>query len=83
MRMPERVTSAWIDSLTDGDLVTAESRLHKSFSAMERAQKKLLGAQYELMRGPAELLAAWGSWSRVSTATRVRGLHVRRTARRA
>jgi hypothetical protein len=81
--MPERLTSSWIESLTDGDLVTAEARLHRSFAALERAQKKLLGGQYDLMRGPAELLAAWGSWSRVSNATRARGLHVRRAPRRA
>jgi hypothetical protein len=78
MRMPERLTSTWIESLTDGDLVTAEARLHRSFSTLEREQKKLLGQRYELLRGPAELLAAWGSWSRVSAATRARGLHPRR-----
>jgi hypothetical protein len=83
MRMPERITSAWIDGLTDSDLVTAESRLHRTFSALERAQKKLLGGRYDLMRAPADLLAAWGSWSRVSTAARARGLHVRRGVRRA
>ena len=78
MRLPEHVTGAWMDSLTDGDLLTAESRLHKAFSALERAQKKLLGDGYDLMRAPAELLAAWGSWSRVSTEARARRLHVSR-----
>jgi len=82
MRMPEHVTGSWMDSLTDGDLLTAESRLHKSFSTIEKAQKKLLGSEYELMRGSPELLAAWGCWSRVSTEARVRRLHVRRTRKR-
>lgn len=78
MRMPEHVTSAWVDSLSNGDLLTAEARLHKSFVTLEQAQKKLLGDGYDLMRAPAELLAAWGTWSRVSTEARARGLHVSR-----
>jgi hypothetical protein len=78
MRMPEHVTSAWIDSLSNGDLLTAEARLHKSFFTLEQAQKKRLGDEYDLMRAPAELLAAWGTWSRVSTEARARGLHVSR-----
>jgi len=84
MKLPEHITASWMDSLTDGDLLTAESRLHVTFAALEGAQKKLRGEEYELMRGPAELLSAWGRWSRVSTEARARGLHARRrTARKA
>jgi hypothetical protein len=75
MQLPERPTADWIDSLTDRDLLLAESRLHATFFALEREQKALLGAKYDLMRGPAELMAAWDHWTRVNTATRSRGLN--------
>ena len=78
MQLPERPTAAWIDSLTDSDLLLAESSMHDTFFAMERERKAQLGAKYDLMRGDAELLAAWGRWSRVNTATRSRGLNPRR-----
>ena len=77
MKVPEHITGEWMDSLTDGDLLVAESSLRKSFFNLEREEKKRDGAQYELMRGSAELLAAWSRWSRVSTETRTRGLHPR------
>jgi hypothetical protein len=78
MRVPEHVTSAWMDSLDDGDLLAAESRLHTAFSTLEAEQRSLRGQNYELLRGPAELLTAWANWSQVSTETRERRLHVRR-----
>jgi len=78
MRMPEHVTGAWLDSLTNDDLLTAESRLHKSYLALEKVEKHRLGDRYDLMRAPAEVLEAWGRWSRVSTEARGRRLHVRR-----
>jgi hypothetical protein len=78
MRVPEHVTSAWMDSLDDGDLLTAESRLHTAFSTLETEQRSLRGQSYQLLRGPAELLAAWANWSRVSTEIRERRLHARR-----
>jgi hypothetical protein len=78
MQLPERPTAAWIDSLTDYDLLLAESNMGETFFAMEREQKALLGAKYDLMRGDAELLAAWDRWSRVNTAARSRGLNPRR-----
>ena len=81
-QLPKRITGEWIDSLEDESLLAAEARLHKIFFALEQEQKKLLGDKYDMMRGSEELLDAWGRWSRVSTAARARGLHLRRTARR-
>ncbi len=78
MQLPERPTAKWMDSLTDSDLLLAESSLHEAFFSLEREQKALLGAKYELMRGPAELMAAWDRWTRVNTAARSRGLNPRR-----
>ena len=81
MELPERPTAKWMDSLTDSDLLLAESSLHQAFFSLEREQKALLGDKYELMRGPAELMAAWDRWTRVNTATRSRGLNPRRRQR--
>jgi hypothetical protein len=80
MRIPERVNGTWIDSLTDGDLLAAESQLHTDFAKLDGRERKKRGSAYDLMRGPAGLLAAWDRWSRVSTEARARRLHVRRAA---
>jgi len=76
-QLPERITAVWISSLADTDLVDVEWRLHQVFAKVETEQKKILGASYQLMRGPEVLLAAWQRWSMVSNATRARGLHPR------
>lgn len=81
-QLPDRITRAWIDTLDNSALLLAESRLHKTFATMEKEQKKLRGSQYDLMRGPEDLLAAWDRWSRVSSETRNRGLQLRRTAKK-
>jgi hypothetical protein len=82
MRVPEHITGTWMDSLSDADLLVAESRLHKAYLALETAERKARGGDFELMRGPAELLAAWGRWSRISAFARARGLHARRTPKK-
>jgi hypothetical protein len=81
MNIPEHITGTWMASLGDADLLTAESELHSTFVEAESRTKRARGADYELMRGPADLLDAWGRWSRVSTEARSRGLHPRRQAR--
>ena len=74
MRIPGRITATWIDSLTNDDLLMAETRLKKVFAVRERVEKSKLGGAYDLMRGDAELMSAWDRWSRVNSAIRVRGL---------
>ena len=74
MRIPGRITAMWIDSLTNDDLLLAETRLKKVFARMERVEKGRLGGAYDLMRGHAELMSAWDRWSRVNAAIRSRGL---------
>jgi len=74
MRIPGRITAMWIDSLTNDDLLTAESRLKKVFARIERVEKGRLGGAYDLMRGHADLMSAWDRWTRVNAATRSRGL---------
>ena len=81
MKMPERITGDWMSSLENERLLDAELTLHSLFSKLERAEKKRLGAKYDMMKGNAELLEAWGRWSRVNNEARVRGLHMRRASR--
>ncbi|MFL5576722.1 MAG: hypothetical protein ACJ79S_12215 [Gemmatimonadaceae bacterium] len=78
MRLPETINFRWIDGLADDALLTAETSLHKKFSTLQAAERKKRGAEFQLMRGSAELLLAWDRWSRVSSAARERGLHLRR-----
>jgi hypothetical protein len=78
MRVPSRITATWIDSLTNDNLLVAESRLKSAFAKEERAEKKRTGRSYDLMRGPAELMLAWDRWSRVNAAARGRKLNPNR-----
>ena len=78
MKLPQTINFKWIDGLENDDLLTAEARLHKQFSTLQSSERKKRGEDFELMRGSAELLAAWDQWSRVSAAARERGLHLRR-----
>jgi hypothetical protein len=78
MTVPERITGNWLDTLADADLVLAESALRQAFFALERREKGILGPRYDLMRGPAELMAAWSNWSLVSNEAARRGIRVRR-----
>ena len=81
MKLPERITGDWMSSLENERLLDAELTLHSAFAKLERAEKKRLGAKYDMMKGNAELLDAWGRWSRVNNEARVRGLHMRRASR--
>ena len=38
--VPERISAAWIGTLTDDDLVDVEARLHARFVDLERREKK-------------------------------------------
>lgn len=72
--VPERINMAWIDTLTDSDLLDVEARLHSRLAVIERREKKVRGDKYSLFRGPADLLEAWDRWSRLSGAARERSL---------
>jgi hypothetical protein len=69
---------AWIETLSDVDLLDVEARVHAKFSVLERREKKARGDKYQLMRGPADLMDAWDRWSRLLSATRERSLNPRR-----
>jgi hypothetical protein len=79
--VPEYINAAWVDSLTDADILDIEARLHKRYSLIERRERKAQGDSYSLFRGSADLLKAWDRWSRISGATRARRLRIRRVAR--
>jgi len=68
----------WIGTLTDQDLIDVEARLYERFAALERREKKLRGARYQLLCSPADVMDAWDRWSRVLTATRLRSLNPQR-----
>lgn len=76
--VPERISMAWIESLTDDDLLDVEARVHARFTLLERREKRARGYKYQLCRGPADLMEAWDRWSRLLAATRERSLNPRR-----
>jgi hypothetical protein len=76
--VPESINRIWIEGLTDADLVDCEARVHEKFALLERREKRARGEKYQLFRGPADLMAAWDTWSRLSAATRERSLRPRR-----
>jgi hypothetical protein len=78
MKYPDRIDGRWIDSLSDNELIDAENTLKQRFSREEKAEKKRMGDDYSIMRGPEALTSAWSRWSMVSAATRDRGLKARR-----
>jgi hypothetical protein len=78
MNLPERINASWLGTLTDTDLVNVEAQLHGRFMALEKREKVLRGAKYNLVMGPPDLMDAWDRWCRVNTATTVRQLVPRR-----
>jgi hypothetical protein len=77
MTVPDRVTAGWIATLADGQLMTAESRLHSEFLDEETQEKEKRGDRYTLLQGPAALVNAWLRWQMVNNEARSRGLLVR------
>lgn len=78
MKFPERMTTAWIASLSDKQLATAEHELRAKFTKQEGDAKKKLGADYDLMRAPQPLFTSWMSWSIVNNAAQKRGVFMSR-----
>ena len=78
MKLPERITADWASSLADDQLQSAEAALHAKFAKEETAEKKRMGARYDMMRGPEPLMSAWLRWLTVNNETRSRGVLVKR-----
>ena len=78
IEMPAHVTTRWIATLENEQLLAAEAQLYSTFRTRETAEKSRAGARYLLMQGPPELVAAWERWSLVSNEARARGVVVRR-----
>jgi hypothetical protein len=78
VKIPEKVTASWIDSLGDAQLISAEAALRKEFAKEETAEKERMGARYTMFRGPASLMGAWTRWSLVSNEAQMRRLAVKR-----
>jgi hypothetical protein len=76
MMIPERVTSRWIATLGDEQLIAVESELYDAYQTQETREKRKRGAHYALLRGPEILVTAWHRWSLVNNETRTRGLFV-------
>ncbi|MGH7636578.1 MAG: hypothetical protein ACREOK_02915 [Gemmatimonadaceae bacterium] len=74
MRVPERISRDWIDSLSDEDIKTIEAQLHGKFSTLEKRERKARGDRFSMMHASADLLDAWDRWSRLLNATRERAL---------
>ena len=72
--LPERISAAWIETLTNDDLLELEARQRGKFDVLVKKEKRLRGDKYDMCRGSAELMNAWDRWSRLSAATRERSL---------
>ena len=48
MRVPERISRDWIDSLSNEDIVTIEAQLHGKFATLEKRERKARGELLEL-----------------------------------
>ena len=78
IEMPAHVTTRWIATLENEQLVAAEAQLYSAFRTRETAEKSRAGARYMLMQGPPELVSAWERWALVNNEVRARGVVVRR-----
>jgi hypothetical protein len=76
--LPTHVSTRWIATLGNDELVAVEAQLYEVLRAHERAEKSRAGSRYVLLQGPSELVNAWHQWVLVSNETRARGVVVRR-----
>jgi hypothetical protein len=77
--LPTHVSTRWIATLGNEELVAVEAQLYETLHARERAEKSRAGARYMLLQGPSELVNAWHQWVLVSNETRARGVVIRRS----
>ena len=80
MTIPSNVSSRWVATLKDSQLLEAEARLYADFHAREMTEKSRAGARYILLQGPSALVNAWQQWLLVNNEARARGVTVRRVA---
>ena len=78
LEMPAHVTTRWVTTLENEQLIAAEAELYSVFRARETTEKSRAGSRYILLQGPSELVNAWQQWLLASNETRARGLVVRR-----
>lgn len=78
VKIPDKVSAAWVESLGDAQLISAEATLRKQFAEEESAEKERTGARYSMFRGPATLMAAWTRWLLVSNEAMARRVAVKR-----
>ena len=78
VKIPDRVSAAWVEGLGDAQLISAEATLRKQFAQEEIAEKERKGARYSMFRGPESLMAAWTRWSMVSNEAIARRVAVKR-----
>jgi hypothetical protein len=78
MKLPERVDSAWVGALATDKLLLAEAQLHAVFVKEEAAEKKRMGARYNMMRGSEALVSAWLRWLTASNEAESRHVRIRR-----
>lgn len=77
--IPEYISSRWIASLGDDQLIAAEATLFTAFRREETVEKSRAGARFVLLQGPPALVTAWHRWLIVHNEARQRGLALRRT----
>lgn len=77
MSIPAHVTTRWMATLGDEQLVAAEAQLYADFHAREVKEKSRSGSRYILLQGPAALVNAWRHWLLVNNEVRERGVLVR------
>jgi hypothetical protein len=78
LKIPEKVNAAWVESLGDAQLISAEAALRKQFAEEESAEKERKGPRYSMFRGPASLMTAWTRWLLVSNEAIARRVAVKR-----
>ena len=74
MTIPEFVNARWLATLSDAELVGAETTLRAEFAKHEAREKRRAGSHYIMMQGPTVLVNAWLRFTQVSNERRTRGL---------
>ena len=78
IEMPAHVTTRWVETLENEQLLAAEAQLYSDFHVRETAEKARAGSRYVLLQGPSALVTAWQQWLIANNETRARGVAVRR-----
>lgn len=79
--LPPNLSSRWIATIPNSQLLEIESRLYADFHAREVVEKSRAGSRYVLLQGPPALVTAWQQWLLVNNEARARGVKVVRVDR--